>query len=105
MDKIKELAEWVLTLKKLLKTGKITKRTFNIIENEPDTAKINGTIQKLRKDYNAFLKVYNGIKEYIKIEEELVFGRKLRYVQLPFNGIQNGRLPERNASYYKNGPN
>ena len=80
LDKIKELAEWMLTLKKLLKTGKITKRTFNIIENEPDTAKINGTIQKLKKDYNAFLKVYNGIKEYITIEEELVFGRKLKYV-------------------------
>ena len=80
LDKIKELAEWMLTLKKLLKTGKITNRTFNIIENEPDTAKINGTIQKLRKDYNAFLKVYNGIKEYITIEEELVFGRKLKYV-------------------------
>ena len=87
LDKIKELAEWMLTLKKLLKTGKITERTFNIIENEPDTAKINGTIQKLKKDYNAFLKVYNGIKEYITIDEELVFGRKLKICTLPFNRI------------------
>ena len=81
LKKIKELAEWMLTLKKLLKTGKITERTFNIIENKPDTAKINGTIQKLGKDYKVFLKVYNGIKKYITIDEELVFGRKLRYVQ------------------------
>jgi superfamily I DNA and/or RNA helicase/very-short-patch-repair endonuclease len=81
LEKIKELAEWMLTLKKLLKTGKITERTFNIIENEPDTAKINGTIQKLGRDYKEFLKVYNGIKKYITIDEELVFGRKLRYVQ------------------------
>jgi superfamily I DNA and/or RNA helicase len=81
LEKIKELAEWVLTIKKMLKTGKITERTFNIIENNPDTAKINGTIQKLNKDYNAFLKVYNGIKKYIKIDEEMVFGRKLRFVK------------------------
>lgn len=80
LDKIKELAEWMLTLKKMVKTGKITERTFNIIENEPDAAKINGTIQKLTKDYNAFLKIYNNIKKYIKIDEELVFGHKLRYV-------------------------
>ena len=40
LDKIKELSEWVLTIKKLIKTGKITERTLNIIENEPDTAKI-----------------------------------------------------------------
>ncbi len=76
LDTIKELAEWVLTIKKLLKTGKITERTFNIIENEPDSAKINGTIQKLNKDYKSFLKVYNNIKKYITIDEELVFGVK-----------------------------
>ncbi len=81
LEKIKELAEWVLTLKKLLKTGKITERTFDIITNEPDSAKINGSIQKLSKDYNKFLNVYNGIKKYIKIDEELVFGRKSRLVQ------------------------
>ncbi len=87
LDGIKELAEWVLTIKKLLKTGKITERTLNIIENKPDTAKINGTIQKLNKDYKAFLKVYNGIKNYIKIDEELVFGRKLKYVH--FNSMES----------------
>lgn len=80
LDKIKGLAEWMLTLKKLVKTGKITERTFSIIENDPDTAKINGTIQKLTKDYDTFLKIYNDIKKYINIDEELVFGRKLRYV-------------------------
>ena len=80
LDKIKELAEWMLTIKKLIKTGKITERTLNIIENKPDTAKINGTIQKLNKDYKSFLKVYNGIKKYVAIDEELVFGQKLRYV-------------------------
>ena len=87
LEKIKELAEWMLTLKKMVKTGKITERTFNIIENQPDTAKINGTIQKLTKDYNAFLKIYKGIKKYIEIDEELVFGRKLRYVH--FNDMEN----------------
>ncbi len=81
LKKIKELSEWVLTLKKLLKTGKITGRTFEIIDQKPDTAKINGTIQKLEIDYNAFLKVYNEIKKYITIDEQLVFGRRLRYVQ------------------------
>jgi superfamily I DNA and/or RNA helicase/very-short-patch-repair endonuclease len=81
LERIKKLAEWVLTIKKLLKTGKITERTFDIIVNEPDTAKINGTIQKLDKDYNAFLRVYKGIKKYIKIDEELVFGNKLRFVK------------------------
>ena len=80
LDTIKELAEWMLTIKKLIKTGKITERTLNIIENKPDTAKINGTIQKLNKDYKSFLKVYNGIKKYVAIDEELVFGQKLRYV-------------------------
>ena len=70
----------MLTIKKLIKTGKITERTLNIIENKPDTAKINGTIQKLNKDYKSFLKVYNGIKKYVTIDEELVFGQKLRYV-------------------------
>lgn len=80
IEKIKELAEWVLTLKKMVKTGKITERTFNIIENKPDSAKINGTIQKLGKDYKAFLKVYNNLKNYVEIDEELVFGRKLRFV-------------------------
>lgn len=80
VEKVKELAEWVLTLKKLVKTGKITERTFNIIEDVPDTAKINGTIQKLNKDYKAFLKVYNKLKKYVEIDEELVFGRKLRLV-------------------------
>ncbi len=80
LEKIKELAEWMLTLKKMVKTGKITERTFNIIENEPDAAKINGNIQKLTKDYTSFLKIYKGIKKYIKIDEELVFGRKLRFV-------------------------
>ncbi len=81
LDKIKDVAEWVLTVKKLLKTGKITERTYDIIVNQPDTAKINGTIQKLNKDYSAFLKVYKGIKSYIKIDEELVFGNKLRFVR------------------------
>ncbi len=81
LDKIKELSEWVLTIKKLIKTGKITERTLNIIENEPDTAKINGTIQNLNKDYKAFLKVYNSLKKYITIDEELVFGQKLKYVR------------------------
>ena len=81
LDTIKELAEWMLTIKKLIKTGKITERTLTIIENEPDTAKINGAIQKLNKDYKSFLKVYNGIKKYISIDEELVFGQKLRYVR------------------------
>ena len=81
LDRIKKLAEWVLTIKKLLKTGKITERTFDIIVKQPDTAKINGTIQKLNKDYSAFLKVYKGIKKYIKIDEELVFGNKLRFVK------------------------
>ena len=81
LDTIKELAEWVLTVKKLLKTGKITERTFNIIENGPDSAKINGTIQKLNNDYKSFLKVYNNIKKYITIDEELVFGAKLKYVR------------------------
>ena len=81
LDTIKELAEWMLTIKKLIKTGKITERTLKIIENEPDTAKINGAIQKLNKDYKSFLKVYNGIKKYISIDEELVFGQKLRYVR------------------------
>ena len=80
-DTIKELAEWVLTIKKLLKTGKITERTFNIIENGPDSAKINGTIQKLNKDYKSFLKIYNNIKKYITIDEELVFGIKLKHVE------------------------
>ncbi|MGB7968810.1 MAG: DUF3320 domain-containing protein [Methanobacterium sp.] len=81
LDTIKELAEWVLTIKKLLKTGKITERTFNIIENGPDSAKINGTIQKLNKDYKSFLKIYNNIKKYITIDEELVFGIKLKHVK------------------------
>ena len=81
LDTIKKLAEWVLTIKKLLKTGKITERTFNIIENGPDYAKINGTIQKLNKDYKSFLNIYNNIKKYITIDEELVFGTKLKYVR------------------------
>ena len=81
LDAIKKLAEWVLTIKKLLKTGKITERTFNIIENGPDYAKINGTIQKLNKDYKSFLKIYTDIKKYITIDEELVFGTKLKYVR------------------------
>ena len=80
LENIKNLAEWILTLKKLLKTGKITERTFDIIENEPDSAKINGTIQKLGKDYDSFLNVYNGMKKYIEIDEELVFGRSLKFV-------------------------
>ncbi len=80
LEHIKNLAEWILTLKKLLKTGKITERTFDIIENEPDSATINGSIQKLGKDYDSFIKVYNGLKKYIKIDEELVFGRNLKFV-------------------------
>ncbi len=95
LDTIKELAEWVLTIKKLLKTGKITERTFNIIENGPDSAKINGTIQKLNKDYKSFLKIYNNIKKYITIDEELVFGVKLKYVrfhamEFKIEDFQNG---------------
>lgn len=81
LKKIKDLAEWVLTVKKLLKTGKITERTFDIIVDGPDTATINGTIQKLNKDYGSFLKVYKAIKGYIKIDEELVFGAKMRFVR------------------------
>jgi len=81
LKKIKDLAEWVLTVKKLLKTGKITERTFDIIIDGPDTATINGTIQKLNKDYGNFLKVYKAIKSYIKIDEELVFGAKMRFVR------------------------
>jgi len=81
LNKIKDLAEWVLTVRKLLKTGKITERTFDIIVDGPDTATINGTIQKLNKDYGNFLKVYKAIKGYIKIDEELVFGAKMRFVR------------------------
>ena len=43
--------------------------------------KLTAQFKNLVKDYKAFLKVYNGIKKYITIDEELVFGRKLRYVQ------------------------
>lgn len=87
LEKIKELAEWILTLKKLLKTGKITERTFDIIISKPDSAKINGTIQKLSADYNKFSNIYNEIKKYIKIDEEQVFGRKLRLV--PFYELES----------------
>jgi len=86
LEKIKELAEWILTLKKLLKTGKITERTFDIIISKPDSAKINGSIQKLSADYNKFSNIYNEIKKYIKIDEEQVVGRKLRLV--PFYELE-----------------
>ncbi|MDD3985743.1 MAG: DUF3320 domain-containing protein [Methanobacterium sp.] len=87
LEKIKELSEWILTLKKLLKTGKITERTFDIITSTPDSAKINGTIQKLSIDYNKFINLYNEVKKYIKIDEEQVFGRKLRLV--PFYELES----------------